>query len=114
MKTLDSANLSEAERRAVEEVARRLKAELPVTRVILFGSKARGDAHPDSDIDLLVLASEPATPTLRDRISDRLFDVCLRVDLPLSELIVSEEEWSNGLIRQMLIHAEVEREGCEV
>ncbi|HMA22845.1 MAG TPA: nucleotidyltransferase domain-containing protein [Gemmatimonadaceae bacterium] len=24
------------------------------TRVILFGSRARGDAHPDSDYDLLV------------------------------------------------------------
>jgi len=114
VRTLDTAKLTDTERRAIEEVARRLKAELPVTRVILYGSKARGDARPDSDIDLLVLTAEPVTPTLRDTISDRLFDVSLRTDLPLSELIVSEEEWSNGLVRHMLIHSEVESDGCEL
>lgn len=28
-------------------------------RIILFGSHARGDAAPDSDVDLLVIESEP-------------------------------------------------------
>lgn len=30
-------------------------------RIILFGSLARGDAAPDSDVDLLVIESEPFT-----------------------------------------------------
>jgi len=48
------------------EVARRLcevirKTEGPaVERVILFGSRARGDARPDSDFDLLVVVDEIA------------------------------------------------------
>jgi len=28
-------------------------------RIILFGSRARGDARPDSDVDLLIIESEP-------------------------------------------------------
>jgi predicted nucleotidyltransferase len=36
-------------------------AEVPLRSVILFGSVARGDARPDSDIDLLCLTMTPAT-----------------------------------------------------
>ena len=54
MRTLQ--NLSEAERRLVADLRRRLVAELPGTgfRMTVFGSRARGDAEPDSDIDVLV------------------------------------------------------------
>ena len=33
--------------------------EVDPEQVILFGSRARGDARPDSDVDLLVIESEP-------------------------------------------------------
>jgi len=114
VKPLNAADLAENERRSVEEAARLIKAELPVTRVILFGSRARGAARPDSDIDLLVLTSEPVTRELRRELHGRLFDVSLRNDVLLSSIVVSEREWSEGLIRYMLIHSEVERDGCEV
>lgn len=114
MKTLSRAHLTEKERRSIEEAARRLKSELPVSRVVLFGSKARGTAAVDSDIDLLVLTSSAVTATLRRQISDRIFDVNLENDVVLCSIVVSEQEWSEGLIRHMLIHSEVERDGCEV
>ena len=114
MKTLDSANLPENERRAIEEAARTLKSELPVTRVILFGSKARGDAQPDSDIDLLVLTSCPATTELRRAVSGRLFEINLREDVGLSSVVVAEDEWSSGLVQYLLIHSDVEKDGCAV
>src|SRR5262249_59415921 len=31
-------------------------------RIILFGSRARGDAGPDSDVDLLVILDDDASP----------------------------------------------------
>ena len=38
-----------------EQVVERLTAALPIEKVILFGSRARGTAHPDSDWDFLVV-----------------------------------------------------------
>lgn len=39
----------------IEEVTRRLAAAAPGARVILFGSRARGEERPNSDLDLLVI-----------------------------------------------------------
>lgn len=114
MKTLERAELTVDEIRSILEAVRLIKSELPVTRVILFGSKARGTAQPDSDIDLLVLTSDPVTPELRREISGRLFDVSLHDNVPISSIVISEHDWSEGLIRHMLIHSEVERDGCKV
>jgi predicted nucleotidyltransferase len=114
MKTPESTNLTEKERLSTLQAAQALKSDLPVTRVILFGSKARGTGEADSDIDLLVLTSCPVSSELREAISDRLADINLRNDVSLSSVVVYQQDWSNGLIRHTLIHSEVERDGCEV
>ena len=40
---------------AIQEMARRIAEEFRPDRIILFGSHARGEANPDSDIDLLII-----------------------------------------------------------
>jgi len=40
----------------IAEAVRRIVEAISPDKVILFGSRARGDARPDSDIDLLVIA----------------------------------------------------------
>jgi predicted nucleotidyltransferase len=114
MKTLDTIQLPIRIRSAVQEASNRLKSELPVSRVILFGSQARGQAAPDSDIDLLILTTAPVTKGLKDKISDILFEIDLKDDVILTSIKVQENEWDNGLVSQMLIHEEVERDGCIV
>jgi predicted nucleotidyltransferase len=39
----------------IDEVTRRLAAAAPGSKVILFGSRSRGEERPDSDVDLLVI-----------------------------------------------------------
>jgi predicted nucleotidyltransferase len=41
--------------RAIREMVRRIVRQFHPERVILFGSHARGEAGPDSDVDLLVV-----------------------------------------------------------
>jgi len=55
---LDAAQLSARERRVVERFASRLDNELSgdLRGLWLYGSRARGTAHPESDVDLLVIA----------------------------------------------------------
>lgn len=48
------------------EIVRRLVAAYQPERIYLFGSKARGDAGPDSDYDLLVVAPDDAPAERRD------------------------------------------------
>ncbi len=69
--------------------------------IILFGSRARGDARPDSDVDLLVVESVPFTAG-RSRFAEatRLYQA-LR-DMPVSKdlLLYSRDEfehWKHSL-----------------
>src|SRR5438128_5401194 len=39
----------------LKEIVRRLVEAVDPDRIILFGSRARGDARPDSDVDLLII-----------------------------------------------------------
>lgn len=41
--------------RAIREMVRRIVRQFAPERIILFGSHARGEAGPDSDVDLLVV-----------------------------------------------------------
>ena len=46
----------------LDEIVRRLVKAVDPDRIILFGSWARGDARPDSDVDLLIIkdSDQPA------------------------------------------------------
>jgi predicted nucleotidyltransferase len=46
--------------REIREVADRIVREISPRQIILFGSAARGQATPDSDVDLLVITDPPA------------------------------------------------------
>ena len=41
----------------IEQFGQRIGREFGAERVILFGSYARGNANPDSDVDILVIGS---------------------------------------------------------
>ena len=47
------------------EIVRRLRKAYEPQRIYLFGSKARGDAGPDSDYDLMVVVPDDAPPERR-------------------------------------------------
>ena len=49
---------------AIEEITRRLVEYYRPERIYLFGSEARGDAGPDSDLDFLVVVPDDASREL--------------------------------------------------
>ena len=48
----------------LQYMAAEIHEEMPGAEVCLFGSHARGEARPDSDIDLLIAASLLSSPPL--------------------------------------------------
>lgn len=43
----------------LDEMVAAIVQEIDPERIYLFGSRARGDARPDSDVDLLIVEREP-------------------------------------------------------
>jgi predicted nucleotidyltransferase len=78
--------------RAVAEDLRELYGER-LKQVLLFGSWARGDAHPESDIDLLVVLDRiDSRSAERDRMDQILWEHSLANNTVVSEVPVSAEE----------------------
>lgn len=62
-------------------------------RVVLFGSRARGEGHEDSDLDVLVTIRSLSSRDRRD-ILDFAFDLELASGRVLSPLVRDEATWS--------------------
>jgi predicted nucleotidyltransferase len=77
-----------SDEKLIAEAGRRLSAAAPDARVILFGSHARGDARPDSDLDLLVVE-----PDLKSRRTEfvRLREALGAMGIPIDLIVVSSD-----------------------
>ncbi|MEK6607820.1 MAG: HEPN domain-containing protein [Myxococcota bacterium] len=86
--------------RAVDVVARRLAAALGprLERVALFGSRARGDWHEESDADLLVLTPdfETANAALHEAVAEALSATGVYV----SAIVLSREAFERSALAQ--------------
>ncbi len=57
------------------QVAKRLREAVDAECVILFGSRARGDHRPYSDLDLIVITEEPPDKTQLSALRDTAWDI---------------------------------------
>jgi len=87
----------------IAEAARRLSEAAPHAEIIVFGSSARGETGPDSDLDFLVV--EPAVVD-RHREMVRLARVLRPLGVPVDIVVVSREyfdDWAG--VEGTLMHA---------
>ena len=92
----------------IDEIVRRIVDAIHPQKIILFGSRARGDAHRGSDIDLLVVAYSPEP---RHRRSAPLYGVLSDILVPMDIIVYTPDEvesWSG--VRQAFVSTAV-REG---
>ncbi len=108
-----AAVLSDEEvRRALALLKERIVALLgkSLIRLSLYGSRARGDFDPDSDVDVAIVVRD-LTSELKTRILSAVADVELESDVPLSTLVFSEERFMQLLTGERRIALDIEREG---
>jgi uncharacterized protein len=83
-----------------------------LVQMILFGSQARGDAEPGSDIDVLVVLSGQVSPCEEiDRTIEHVADVSLHHNEVVSCVFVSEEQFERERSPLLL---NIRREGVPV
>ncbi|MGI8855882.1 MAG: nucleotidyltransferase domain-containing protein [Thermomicrobiales bacterium] len=82
-------------------------------RLVLFGSQARGDADPESDIDVLVVLAGPVDATEEEkRTGDMLYDLmCAHHSILISCIFMDEERF---LTRNGPLLRNIRREGVAV
>jgi len=87
----------------LREILQRLKAGLEeiygdrLKGVYLYGSRARGDARPDSDVDVAVVLDDFRSVTEEiDRTSVLVADLSLQANTVLAAIPVREADWLTG------------------
>ena len=101
-------HLSRQENRALQELSAFIKTFWPRARLKVFGSKIKGTADEESDLDTLIELPQTITEEVRRQIIHRVFEINLAFETNLSVLIVSQEEWEQGVLTLLPIHSEVE------
>lgn len=80
----------------VEHIREILHRVAPDAKVILFGSEARGDARPDSDIDLLILLDgDKLTLEKEEKVTMPLYELELKTGIAISPMVVLKKIWEN-------------------
>ena len=98
-------NNTGANERTLKALAGAIRAKFNATRILVYGSHARGDVHEGSDIDLLVVGD------FQDRFHQRTVSVLEMTDLPVEPLCYTESEFqsmireNNPFIREILNEA---------
>jgi predicted nucleotidyltransferase len=78
----------------LQQIKNSVLATDPDAVLILYGSCARGDNGPDSDIDILVLLDkDKITYDDRKRIGHPLYDIQLEMETLISPRIFSRNQW---------------------
>jgi predicted nucleotidyltransferase len=112
MTRASTPHLTTRERQAVRAFIRRLHERFPgrILHAALFGSKARGDSQPWSDIDILLVVEEEDWP-LRQEISTLAARVSLEYDVLIGPRVIGQERWERMKQQRFGLYETIAAEG---
>ena len=101
----------QSEPEVIEQLVRRIIELVQPLRIILFGSAARGEMRPDSDIDVLVVMPEGVH---RRRTAQLLYRQIRGLGVPFDILVATPDDLERHKDNIGLIYQSILREGREV
>ena len=75
-------------------IRKEIRSINPTAKVILFGSRARGDARQDSDWDILILIKDKVSTEIERTFRKKLFDLELETGEVFSTFVYNTETWN--------------------
>jgi predicted nucleotidyltransferase len=106
--------LSNTEMSALKILKEKITRQFEIVDVILYGSAACRKTDIESDIDLLIITSEPLSRERRHEITDIVFEVNLEYNTNFSTLVVDKDSWETGYFSVLPIKEEILKEGLPV
>jgi hypothetical protein len=105
-------DLSAAERAVLADFAAAVRAAFGrrVARIVLFGSRARGEGNEESDLDVLVLLRDTERKD-QLRIYDIAYDLWTTTGIDISPFVRTPEALATLRARERRIALEIERDG---
>ena len=80
----------------VNQISQAIRRVDPTATAILYGSEARGDARPDSDIDVLILLEgERRDLKHEDQLAGELYEIELATGVVVIPMIMLRKQWEN-------------------
>lgn len=107
------AGMSAADRKVARELRQRLAQRVKIEDFRVFGSRARGAATPDSDLDIYLVVTE-LTPALRRWIDEIAWEVGFERDRVISTLVTTRRGLEQGPFGAQPVVRAIEREGIPV
>jgi len=83
-------------------------------RMILFGSRARGDASHQSDMDIAIVVNEVIDDTVKDYISDCAWNAGFEHGIVVVPVVFSQQEWETEQELHSLLSMAINKEGVIV
>ena len=106
--------MNEGLKGALRKFKELLSDRVSVHQMILFGSNARGEARPDSDVDVVVLLKDPVDDEAFDAVSDCAWEAGFELGLVIVPVVFARNEWENGPERHSLLALAVASDGVAI
>ena len=106
--------MSPLEQTILSRLKQMVTERAPLHQMIVFGSRARNQAEPDSDMNVLVVLQDPVDEAMEDVVSACAWEAGFEHGIVVAPVTISRQAWEEGPERNSLLAIAIHNEGIAV